>query len=50
MVDGARSRDVRQAALRTFAANLGQLLINGQAAAPGATIVVTSNCDPFLAR
>jgi hypothetical protein len=39
-----------QAALRTLAANLGQLLSNGHAAAPGATVVVTSNCDPFLAR
>jgi hypothetical protein len=33
-----------------LAANLGQLLSHGHAAAPGATVVVTSNCDPFLAR
>jgi hypothetical protein len=39
-----------QAAVRTLAANLGQLLSDGHAAAPGATIVVTSNDDPFLAR
>jgi hypothetical protein len=39
-----------QAAVRTLAANLGQLLSNGHAAAPGATIVVTDNDDPFLAR
>jgi hypothetical protein len=33
-----------------LAANLGQLHSNGHAAAPDATIVVTNNDDPFLAR